>query len=185
MVVEDQFRKKTVVQGKILLQMSLQASEIVAEDQSYKKIVVQVKFHFKWTYKYQKKSQKISFVKKTVQGKIPLQMELQAPEKVGEGQFCKKTVVQGKIPLEMDLKYQKKLRKISSAKRLWFREINDKCNHSESELESESSATSINSDIFIFFILYLHAHDRINTYTGNTSMMHNFFWYFITPKVCF
>ena len=112
-------------------------------------------------------------------------MELQASEKVGEDQFCKKTVVQGKIPLEMDLKYQKKLRKISSAKRLWFREINDKCNHSESELESESSATSINSDIFILFILYLHAHDRINTYTSNTSMMHNFFWYFIAPKVCF
>ena len=37
-----------------------------------------------------------------VQGKIPLQIDLQISEKVVEDQFCEKTVVQGKIQLQMD-----------------------------------------------------------------------------------
>ena len=76
---------------------------------------------------------------------------------VAEDWFCKKTVVQGKIPLKWTYKHQKNSPKISSAKILWFREINDKCNHSESELESDSNSTSINSDMFIFLIFYLNS----------------------------
>ena len=64
---------------------------------------------------------------------------------------------------------------------------------SNSESESDSNSLSIILVIFIFLrlvfaffeinlwiILFFHSYNRINSYAGNASVMHAFFWYLIT-----
>ena len=70
---------------------------------------------------------------------------------------------------------------------------------SESGPQSESDFSSVlkNLDICIFShhsctILnkladgfFINSHNRINSYASSASIMHIFFWHFITKKVCF
>ena len=68
----------------------------------------------------------------------------------------------------------------------------DSASESDSECDPDSSSVVINLDICIFLLyicpllnkladsFFIHSHNRINSYASNASIMHIFFWYFIT-----
>ena len=117
-----------------------------------------VKFYFKWTYKYLKKSRKISSVKRLwFRVKFHFKWSSKHSKRLRKISSVKRLWFSVKFHFKQTHKYLKKSQKISSVRRLWFSLINNKCNHSESEPESGSIQDLQIQSCFSFFILYLYS----------------------------